>query len=86
MAYLLIFPYQFGSPPKSDDSSQHTESVVWQGNFENGCHSGVIRDFNEQAISQDHRMVRVGRDLSGSSSPTPLPKQGHLQQAEQELI
>ena len=25
-------------------------------------------------------MVGVGRDLWGSSSPTPLPKQGHLQQ------
>jgi len=26
-------------------------------------------------------MFGVGRDLCGSSSPTPLPKQGHLQQA-----
>jgi len=24
--------------------------------------------------SQNHRMLRVGRDLCGSSSPTPLPK------------
>ena len=31
-------------------------------------------------------MFRVGRDLCGSSSPTPLPKQGHLQQAAQELV
>jgi len=31
--------------------------------------------------SQNHRMVGVGRDLCGSSSPTPLPKQGHLEQA-----
>jgi len=31
--------------------------------------------------SQNHRMVRVGRDLCGSSSPTPLPKQDLLQQA-----
>jgi len=29
--------------------------------------------------SQYHRIVGVGRDLFGSSSPTPLPKQGHLQ-------
>ena len=29
--------------------------------------------------SQDQRMVGVGRDLCGSSSPTTLPKQGHLQ-------
>jgi len=34
----------------------------------------------------NHRMVGVGRDLCGSSSPTPLPKQGHLQQAAQELV
>ena len=26
-----------------------------------------------------HRMVGVGRDLFGSPSPTPLPKQGRLQ-------
>ena len=34
--------------------------------------------------SQNHRMFRVGRDLCGSSSPTPLPKKGHLQQAAQD--
>ena len=31
-------------------------------------------------------MVGVGRDLCGSSSPTLLPKQGHLQQAAEDLI
>ena len=36
--------------------------------------------------SQNHRMVGVGRDLCGSSSPTPLLKQGHLQQAAQDLV
>ena len=36
--------------------------------------------------SQNHRMVGVGRDLCGSSSPTLLPKQGHLQQAAQDLM
>jgi len=36
--------------------------------------------------SQNHRMVGVGRDIWGSSSPTPLPKQGYLQQAAQDLI
>ena len=30
--------------------------------------------------------VGVGRDLCGSSSPTLLPKQGHLQQAAQDLV
>ena len=36
--------------------------------------------------SQNHRMVGVVRDLCGSSSPTPLPNQGHLQQAAQDLV
>ena len=31
-------------------------------------------------------MVGVGRDLGGSSSPTLLPKQGHLHQAAQDLV
>ena len=31
-------------------------------------------------------MLGVGRDLCGSSSPTLLPKQGHLQQAAQDLL
>ena len=31
-------------------------------------------------------MVGAGRDLWGSSSPTLLPKQGHLQQAAQDLV
>ena len=38
------------------------------------------------STSQNHRMVGVGRDLCGSSRPTPLPKQGHLQQAAQDLV
>ena len=37
-------------------------------------------------MSQNHRIVGVGRDLCGSSSPTPPPKQGHLQQAAQDLV
>ena len=36
--------------------------------------------------SQNHRTVGVGRDLCGSSSPTLLPKRGHLQQAAQDLV
>jgi len=31
-------------------------------------------------------MVRDGRDLCGSSSPTPLPKQGHPEQAAQDRV
>jgi len=36
--------------------------------------------------SQDHRTFGVGRDLCGSPSPTPLPKQGHLQQGAQHRV
>ena len=36
--------------------------------------------------SQKHRIVGVGRDLCGSPSPALLPKQGHLQQAAQDLV
>jgi len=31
-------------------------------------------------------MAGVGRDLWGSSSPTPLPKQGYPEQAEQDHV
>jgi len=31
-------------------------------------------------------MVGVGRNLCGSSSPTLLPKQGHLQEAVEDLV
>ena len=41
---------------------------------------------NTSHVSQHHRMFGVGRDLCGSSSPTLLPKQGHLQQAAQDLV
>ena len=37
-------------------------------------------------MSQNHRMVGVERDLWGSSSPIPLPKQGDLQQAAQDVV
>ena len=37
-------------------------------------------------MSQNHRIVGVGRDLCGSSSPTLLLKQGHLHQAAQDLV
>ena len=39
-----------------------------------------------ERTSQNHRMFGVGRDLCGSPSPSPLPKQGHLQQAAQDLV
>jgi len=34
----------------------------------------------------DHRMSGVERDLCGSPSPTPVPKQGHPEQAAQDLV
>jgi len=36
--------------------------------------------------SQHHRMAGVGRALCGSPSPTPVPKQGHPEQAAQDLV
>jgi len=36
--------------------------------------------------TQNHRVVGVGRDLWRSSSPTPLPKQGHLKQGAQDCV
>jgi len=36
--------------------------------------------------SQNQRMLGTGRDLCGSSSPTPLLKQGHPEQAAQDLV
>jgi len=41
---------------------------------------------HQNTESQNHRMVGVERDLCGSSGPTPLPKQGRLQQAAQDLV
>jgi len=39
----------------------------------------VAKKANGITESQNHRMLGVGRDLCPSSSPTLLPKQGHLQ-------
>ena len=36
--------------------------------------------------SQNHRVFGVGRDLCGSSSPTPLLKKSHPEQAAQDLV
>jgi len=43
-------------------------------------------DLLEFTESQNHRMVGVGRDLCGSSRPTLLPKQGHPEQAVEDLV
>ena len=44
-----------------------------------GRATGVIYLELCKNLSQNHRMVGIGRDLCGSSSPTLLLKQGHLQ-------
>jgi len=53
-------------------------------------HKDVLHKSNSTTtvhrITQNHRMVGVGRDLCGSSGPTPLPKHGHLQQAAQDHV
>ena len=40
-----------------------------------------VQNHDGALISQNHRILEAGRDLCGSSSPTPLLKQGLLQQA-----
>jgi len=46
--------------------------------------------FTERVVritqSQNHKIFGVGRDLWGTSSPNPLPKQGHLEWAAQDSI
>jgi len=50
-------------------------------------HRGMVRIWGgKKTESQNHRIAGVGRDLCGSSSPTPLPKQGHPQQAAQDRV
>ena len=53
--------------------------------FPCNCHSEMFK-ICFFTVSQNHRMVGVGRDLCGSSSPALLLKQGHLEQAAQDLV
>ena len=46
----------------------------------------ISLEYHRITESQKHRMVGVGRDLCGSSSPILLPNQGHLPQAAQDLV
>jgi len=48
--------------------------------------TGLWAKRGKDLTSQNHRIVGVGRDLCGSSSPSSLPKQGCLQQAAQNLV
>jgi len=42
------------------------------------CLRAAVPGGEARSLPQNHRMVGVGRDLCGSPSPTPVPKQGHL--------
>jgi len=45
-----------------------------------------IAFFYKITKSQNHTSIGIGRDLCRSSSPTTLPKQGHLEHIAQDLI
>ena len=48
---------------------------------------GILKVFYlSPGETPNHRIVGVGRKLWGTPSPTPLPKQGHLEQVAQDLI
>ena len=47
---------------------------------------GITRWGTASGLSQNHGMAEVGRDLWRSSSPTPLPKQGHLERIAQDCV
>jgi len=59
------------------------DSYEWQGVWDS---MGKYLNQWAPTESQNHRMLWVGRDLCGSSSPILLPKQGHLQKAAQDLV
>jgi len=62
---------------------------IWTGCFGSGDGDAVDPEGGilcPPTSSQNHRMVGVGRDLCGSSSPNPLLKQGHLEQGAQDLV
>ena len=59
--------------PRQAVNLQYAEILAHMGCFCSGLSCYRITE------SQNHRIVGVGRDLCGSSSPTPPPKQGHLQ-------
>lgn len=48
--------------------------------------SGLKQSIGKWDFSQNHRIIKVGRDLWRPSSPTPLPKQSHLKPVTQEHI
>ena len=74
-----------GSLPWADGTPCKAGGLCWDGRClpRDALKPQVTGDWGPMGwgstLSQNHRMVGVGRDLCGSSSPTLLPKQGHLQ-------
>ena len=60
--------------------------MIWAFFFICCCRAPVQPISHILTEQQNHRIVGVGRDLCGSSSPPLLPKQGRLQQAAQDLV
>ena len=88
-----------GEPQRSDQGADGitrptllpgSRCPLQEGKLPQGPHSDApaarLWGRHHHRITQNHRMVGVGRDLCGSSSPTLLPKKGHLQQAAQDLV
>ena len=69
------------SPANLPDTASAISSRDWQKPTQGTPWCGLCTLF-----CAAHRMAGIGRDLCGSSSPTLLPKQGHLQQAAQYLV
>jgi len=74
-------------------NERRTTSCMWRISVQEFCHRLEVHFHFAQVEygappteSQNHGIFGVGRDLCGSSSPTPVPKQGHLSQAAQDLI
>ncbi|KAM6343520.1 zinc transporter 7 isoform 2-T5 [Alca torda] len=68
-------------PPATSFSS--SASISPSPSWSCSTASGVTANIK---VSQNHRMVGIGKDLWRSCSPNPLPEQGHLEQAAQERI
>ena len=65
---------------------QRQSSLPNKNNNHQSCIVGVLDEFRNITESQNSRTLGVERDLCGSLSPTPLPKQGHLEQAAQDRV
>ena len=73
--------------PCDHSCATHYSGLTWAAAAELTPSTNITESQNHRITeSQNHRMFGVGRDLCGSSSPTPLPKQGHLQLAAQDLV